>query len=416
MRVYIENYGCTNNQHLGERLEGMLVSRGLEIASNPENAQAIIINTCTVKGRTERRMLNRIDELHQRLGNRKLIIAGCMPTLQSDLIAEVAPGSMCFGTYEYHRIPDALVDGSGPRSDGQLAPMHRPGIGITPLSTGCMGECTFCIIRLIKGQLRSFPPERILEEVAGYRERGAHEIWLTSQDLANYGTEGDKGSLPKLLDSILGVAGEMKIRLGMMNPQNILPILEELLDAYEDPRIYKFAHIPVQSGSDRVLAHMGRSYSVEDWRNIISAMRDRHPPFTISTDVIVGYPGEGEDDFRSTLQLLDQARPDIVNISKYEHRPGTPASGMKALPGSEVKGRSREASRLVSRITGEANGAWIGWRGRALVSEKGSRGGYVARNDFYKPIILGENEMLGSMINVTITNANENYLVGSREG
>jgi MiaB-like tRNA modifying enzyme len=368
-----------------------------------------------VKGKTERRMLRRIRELRKNIGNRKLVVAGCMPTLQSDLISKVAPDSLLFGTYEYDNIPDALIDDEHQDTLTPVYPMHRPGIGIIPLSTGCLGECAYCIVRLIKGELHSYPPEQIIGEVEIFKERGAHEVWLTSQDLANYGIDRGNRMLPWLLASIMEVAGGMKIRLGMMNPANVIPMLDSLIEVYEDPRIYKFAHIPVQSGSDRVLSKMGRPYSSEDWRDIVKALRSRFPRFTISTDIIVGFPSENEDDFHSTLSLIEEVGPDIVNLSRYEHRPGTPASRMKSLQGSEVKRRSREASRVISRITRNANEDWVGWRGGVLVSEVGSRGGHVGRNDFYKPIILGEEVEIGSTVNATITGANENYLIGYME-
>ena len=413
MRVYIENHGCTNNQHLGERLGGKLISRGCEITGNPREAQVIVLNTCTVKARTERRMLGRIRALQDIPGKRRLVVAGCMPTIQSDLIAELAPDSLLYGTYEYDLIPDALIGGA--RGEEPENPMHHPGIGICSISTGCQGTCTFCIVRLIKGRLRSFPEGRIIREIDSYRERGAHEVWLTSQDLANYGNEMGTRKLPQLLGSVLEHAGTMKVRMGMMNPENVTPILDELLEVYRDPRVYKFAHLPVQSGDDGILQDMGRRYCVDDWRAIVRDIRNEFPRFTISTDVIVGFPSEGEEQFRSTLSLIEETRPDIVNLSRYEHRPGTPASGMKALQGSEVKRRSREATRLIARVTGEVNDGWVGWSGRSLVSESGSRGGVVARNDFYKPIIIGEENELGSEIELTIAEANENYLIGYRE-
>jgi MiaB-like tRNA modifying enzyme len=360
-------------------------------------------------------MLRRIRELRQNIGDRKLVVAGCMPTLQSDLILKIAPESLLFGTYEYDFIPDSLLDDQQRKTPAPVYPMHRPGIGIVPLSTGCLGQCAYCIVRLIKGKLRSYPPEQIICEVETFREQGAHELWLTSQDLANFGIDGGDRMLPELLGSILEVAGSMKIRLGMMNPANVIPILDKLIEVYEDPRVYKFAHIPIQSGSDRVLSTMERPYAVMDWREIVDAMRSRFPRFTISTDIIVGFPSENVVDHQSTLSLIEDVRPDIVNLSRYEHRPGTPAVVMKPLQGSEVKRRSREASRIISRITRNANENWIGWRGRVLVSEVGSRGGYVGRNDFYKPIVLEEGVEIGSTVNATIVGANENYLIGNVE-
>ncbi len=421
MKVYVETYGCTNNQALGERLEGLLVSKGLDLAGSIEEAEAIIVNTCTVKARTERRMIRRIRELHDSHRAKSLVVAGCLPTLQSDLVSQVAPNSMTFGTHEYGLIPEAIARKSpGLRQVEAKAcgirRFHRPGIGVIPVSTGCLGACTYCIVRLIKGRLHSYPVDEVVKEVRICEEAGAHEIWLTSQDLAAYGADGRDFDLPVLIKGILDVAGDMRVRLGMMTPSSILTMLDELLDIWADPRVYRFAHIPVQSGSNRVLDSMRRNYTIQDWLEILERLRSAFPPFTISTDIIVGYPGETIKEFKETIELIRFAKPDIVNLSRYEHRPGTPASLLKALPGSEVKRRSRIASNIVRKTTKDANRNWLGWRGDALVSEEGPRGGYVTRNMWYKPIILKSDEKIGSMIELRIFDANENYLMGSKVG
>ncbi len=419
MKVYVESYGCSTNQALGEYLEGALASSGYGLVRSPEEADTIIINTCTVKARTERRMIRRIRELHDAYGGKKLVIAGCMPTVQSDLLSTVSPGSMTFGTYDYDLIPDAITNRDHTKGSNEV-PYHvrdfrRPGIGIVPISTGCLGSCAYCIVRLIKGKLRSYPLDEILKEIERCRDSGAHEIWLTSQDLAAYGFDGSGVNLPGLLRSILDLIGSTRIRLGMMNPSTLIPILDELLEVYRDPRIYSFGHIPLQSGSDGVLRSMMRGYTVGDWTEIIDRIRSEFPSFTISTDIIIGYPDETQRDFEQTIRLMEGTKPDIINLSRYEPRPGTAASQLKSLQGSEVKRRSRIATESFRRITLQANRRWLGWRGECMISEIGLRGGYVARNHSYKPIILNSEELIGSTVDLGVVDTTENYLIGSKE-
>ncbi len=413
-KVFVETHGCAANQALGEYLEGLLEEAGLRLVDNAEDADVIVLNTCTVKAQTERRMLRRIRELSH-YSDSRLVVAGCMPTVQADLVRRVAPRAFTFGTYQYHQIP-AFITG---RPVGQrdwtipLEPVrpHRKGIRIIPISTGCNGSCTYCIVRLIKGRLRSYPADQIVRLVDRARRMGFHEIWLTAQDLSAYGLDGGP-RLPELLSLVLREAGNMKIRLGMMNPKTLEPILEDLVSAYQDWRIYRFAHIPVQSGSDHVLADMHRGYSAGEWLGIVERLRHLDRRFVISTDVIVGYPSEREEDLDETVSLIRKARCDIVNISRYEHRPGTPASKLRELPGSVVKKRSRLVSQVVRETMLDANEQWIGWTGEARVSEEAPRGGYLARNPYYKPVVIRDSCIIGEDIDVKIISATQTSLLG----
>ncbi len=418
MRFYLESYGCSMNQSLGEYLEGRLEKCGLEPVEVPDGADVIILNTCTVKGKTERRISRRIRDLQTLYRDRRLVIAGCMSSAQPELLERIAPRALRFGTYEYSAIPEAIGARTG-AAEPRFIPYHerrfaRPGIGIVPVSTGCLGECSYCVVRLIKGKLRSYPADDILKEVDRCRKQGCHELWLTSQDLSAYGCDADGLRAPGLIRSVLGVAGDMRIRLGMMNPSTTLPLLGELVETLDDPRVYRFIHLPIQSGSDRVLESMRRGYCVRDWMRVVKRLRASFPDLTVSTDLIVGYPEETSQDFEDTISFLQRARPDIVNVSRYEHRPGTPSSRMKGLEGKEVKRRSRIASGLVRRISLESNNRWLGWKGRCLVSEVGKRKGFIARNHAYKPIVLAGSEQLGSRVQVNVERVTWSYLIGEK--
>ena len=337
MKVYVESHGCTNNQGLGEDLKEGLLEAGLLLAERPEEADAVVLNTCTVKGRTERRMLRRIVELRESHGGSRVIVAGCMPTIQEKLIRSVSPDSPTFGTAQYDRIPGCLGSGMGKvRGRGQV--FHRRGIGIVQVSTGCLGECTYCVVRRVKGTLRSYSPDKILGEIRNHRSRGAHEVWLTSQDLASYGADGGNMRLPELLRAVLSEAGTMRIRLGMMNPDSLRPILPEILTILGDDRIYRFAHLPIQSGSDRVLNSMRRKYTSDEWAEIVDELRSNFPGLSISTDLIVGYPTETPDDFDESVELVSSLKPDMINLSRYEPRPGTELDCHSSLGGRSSGG------------------------------------------------------------------------------
>jgi len=416
-RVFVETHGCATNQALGEYLEGRLEKAGLRLVEDPRDADVLVLNTCTVKAQTERRMLRRIRELSQEYPEKRLIVAGCMPTVQRDLVRSAAPAALTFGTYEYDQIPSAIT-GCGLEAGPDLPPFHpvrprRRGIRIIPISTGCNGVCSYCIVRLIKGRLRSYPVQKIVGEVERASRLGFHEVWLTAQDLSSYGRDGGP-RLPQLLSQVLDVAGRMKIRLGMMNPRTLAPILDEILPLYDDPRLYRFAHIPVQSGSNRVLEDMGRGYSAEEWLEVVSTFRRSDPNFAISTDVIVGFPTEEEEDLVETVDLIRTSQCDIVNVSRYEHRPGTPASKLTQLPGHVVKRRSRFVSKVVAETMLQANVRWVGWRGPCRVSEQAPRGGYLARNPYYKPVVLEDGCMIGEDLFVQVRAATQTCLIGAR--
>jgi MiaB-like tRNA modifying enzyme len=418
MKVYLENYGCTMNQHLGERLEEMLLLSGSRVVQTPDEAEAIVINTCSVKAKTERRMLRRIKELRRGYPEAKLVVGGCLPTVQGDEVKEIAPDAWRFGTEEYELIPIHLAKGTKGTAEGkQTRVRHRAGIGIVPISSGCLGECTYCLVRLIKGPLRSRPPGEILGEIMEHRLSGAHEIWLTSQDLAAYGADGGSCDLPSLLGEVLEASDGMMIRLGMMNPASLLPVIDEMVEVFRNPHVYSFAHIPLQSGSDRVLASMQRGYQVRDWVELVARLRGSSEEFTMSTDLIVGYPTETGRDLRDTLDLVEATRPDQVNLSRYEHRPGTPASNLKALPGSEVKRRCKIAGQTTSRISRELNCQWVGRTVEVCISEKARRAGWLGRTPSYKPVVLaGGNEELGSRVQARITGATDIHLLGQNLG
>jgi len=250
----------------------------------------------------------------------------------------------------------------------------------------------------------------IINEIETATKEGCKEIWLTAQDTASYDLKEEK--LPDLLKEISKISEEFFVRVGMMNLRNVLPIASDLIEAFKNRKIYKFIHLPIQSGSDKVLASMNRLYSVSQFENIINLFRKLN--CQIWTDIIVGYPTEKEEDFLETLEIIEKIKPDWINVSKFGTRPGTEAALLKPLSIKIVNERSRIISELVRKISLEKNKEWINWKGEVLISEKGKKANqWIGRSFAYKPVLIESKEnLLGKTINVRIDNTNSSHLIG----
>ncbi|MCS7145114.1 MAG: radical SAM protein, partial [Aigarchaeota archaeon] len=247
-------------------------------------------------------------------------------------------------------------------------------------------------------------------------EDGCREVWLTSQDCSAYGR--DIGlDLPTLLKSILKhVKGKYFIRIGMMNPLHFKKVeLERLVETYGDERIFKFLHLCVQSGSDKVLKDMRRGYSVSDFLRYVKAFRQKYPELTLMTDIIVGYPTEREEDFDATCRLIEKVEPDFVNISRFYPRPHTPAARLYTLPPSLVNRRSKILTEICNEISMRRSELWIGWRGEVLIDEVGKKGEAIGRNYAYRPIVFPDADgrtFLGRIVEAEITQAKRHCSIG----
>ena len=419
-RVYVETYGCSANLADSEIVQGLLWKAGHTIVGEPESADASVVLSCTVKTPTQRKIEKRIRALI--LLGRPLVVAGCMPKAQRDLVAEIAPGASMMGPDNIREVVglvEAALRGErrealeGGNPDRTCLPRIRenPVIHIAPIASGCLGSCTYCIVKKARGNLTSFPAEAILDDARAALEKGCREIWVTAEDTAAYGWEGV--GLPGLLEGLSGLPGGYFIRVGMMTPNQAMPILDSLIEAYRSDRVYKFLHVPVQSGSDEVLRRMGRRYTADDYRGLVARFREEYPMSSVSTDIICGFPGETEDQFEESMRLVEETRPDVLNISRFWSRPGTEAASMEGqLHGRITKERSRRLTRLWRDLSLKGNLRWVGWEGEALVDEAGRSGGMVARNIAYKPIVLKDPVRIGDFVEVRVTEAMRGYLIG----
>ncbi len=417
--ILIRSYGCSANMNDGEIMAGLLEKAGHRVVAKPEAADVIIVNTCIVKGRTESRMRNIISKFSKQFPKKKLIVAGCMP--QAGLKTGVK-GASLIGP---HNILDIvrIAEGKAKTALGKKTAVKvalpkklgNKAVNIIQILEGCSGCCAYCIVKQAKPVLCSFPEALILEEIMEGQKKRAQEIWLTSQDNASYNLEKQKKSgLPGLLKEIAGVDGKFLVRVGMMNPDTILPVLDELLQAYKSPKIFKFLHIPVQSGNDRILKLMNRKYTVAEFKKVITRFRRAIPELTISTDIILGFPTETDEEFRDSIKLIKWLKPDILNISRFFPRPKTTAASMSGqVHGNINKLRSEEVASLFASICTEKNKGWLGWKGEAYVDEKGKPGTFIARNHAYKPIVISSaKDILGEWVQVEIFETRKNYLLG----
>jgi len=395
-RVFIETYGCRYNFGDTAKLVEILRDQGCTIAYCPEDADAVIVNTCTVVGSTERRMLRRLSALR----DHELWVAGCMPAVQRDAIFTVCTPSIISPETIYERY----------RQIGTVAPGS---IGIVQLAHGCTGTCTYCLTRFARGPIRSFSAEEICGQVRASVQAGAAEIQLTAQDVSAWGSDTGN-SLPTLLAAIDAVPGRHRVRVGMMNPATVLPVLDELVDAFAGDHIFRFIHLPVQSGSDAVLGWMGRRYTVAEFEEIVAAFRKRFTDITIATDMIVGFPGETEEDFSASLALLRRVQPGKVNVTRYSRRPFTPIAGEKDFPDSVKKNRSRHMEDCAGEIYAKVNAKYLGTEVPFLVTETVREGSVMARSPGYLGIVINEDLPVGSEGRVILKKDRKYFFIGKR--
>lgn len=420
--VYVESYGCTANRYDLEIMLGYLKGAGHRLSRTPASADIFLVNTCGVKRQTEDRMLWRLRSL-SRLG-KPLIVAGCLPKIDLPAIQRAAPSySAVMGPQSVDKVLLAVEEaGHGEKNRAFFSeePKIKPElpkartnrfIEIVQIAEGCMESCAFCCTRFARGRLFSYPKETLVNQVKRAVEGGAREVWVTAQDTGAYGK--DVGAdLAELLEEICGVKGKFLVRVGMMNPRHVPAMLRRLIKVYKNEKVFKFLHLPVQSGDNEVLRRMNRFYSVEDFKGIIHSFREQIPKITIATDVICGFPGESEQAFERSMKLVEEVKPDVLNISKFFPRPGTPAEDMDQLSRQKIKERSRKMTVLSIRIREERNRAWLGWRGELIIDERGRDGSWVGRNFAYKPIVVKSKEkLLGKFLRVHVKKASSTYLM-----
>lgn len=410
-KFYVEGYGCSMNIAETEQIKGFLKSKKFSLAKIPEKADFIIINTCAVKDQTENRMINRIKKLYKiAVENKsKLIVFGCLPKVNAERMREISDKIILMSP-ALEELSSFLALGKEEFSPKIKEIRCSKYITIIPIAKGCKGSCTFCCTKAARGALKSHSKGDIVNKFRSSLKE-TKEIWLTAQDTGCYGQDTGE-NLPSLLKELLKTKGNFRIRVGMMNPDHLLEFYKEYISLFKDRRVYRFFHIPVQSGSDKILKLMGRNYGSKEFIKLVGKIRKDIPSTTISTDVIVGFPSETENDFIKTVSLLKKTKPDVVNISRYGARPKTAASKMKGqLHGRVKKARSRILTELCRELALENNKKFLGKTQEIFVSEKGPKGNFVGRNSSYKAVVIRKN-LLGKFAKVKVKKAFAHHLAG----
>lgn len=385
-RTYeVKTYGCQMNVHDSERLSGLLDDAGYSPADAGEQADIVVFNTCAVRENADNRLygnLGRLAEVKEQRPGMQIAVGGCMAQKDRDTIIKRAPWvDVVFGTHNMGSLP-VLLERARHNQEAQVEikesldvfpstlPTRRESThsGWVSISVGCNNTCTFCIVPALRGKEKDRRPGDILAEVEALAAEGVVEVTLLGQNVNSYGTEfRDKGAFAKLLRAVGQVPGIERVRFTSPHPA---AFSDDVIDAMaETPTVMPQLHMPLQSGSDKVLKDMRRSYRTKRFMGILDKVRERIPNAAITTDIIVGFPGETEEDFQGTMDIVEQARFAQAFTFQYSIRPGTPAAEMdNQIPKDVVQERFERLTALQDRISLEENEALVGTEAEILVT------------------------------------------------
>ena len=337
MKVCILTYGCVANKDNEAIIKGLLKDCTFV---NESEADVVILNTCIVKGVTQNKVESKIRSI-----DKKLVITGCMPKAYTERCKELAPNASLLSTQNIKFIKDAIenkIIKVDYRKEKKLGlDKQFQGDASVQISEGCVSECAYCATKLAKGTLYSYPIKEIVSEVKKYNGR----VNLTATDTGCYGFD-----INLTLVDLLKELKDYNVRIGMMNPKHLLKYVNEFVEVMNNSKMFKFAHIPIQSGSNKVLKEMNRGYTVEQFKTLVQKLRTIKG-IHIATDIIVGYPTETEDDFKDTIELIKEVKPEVLNVSKFASRKNTKASKLQQLNTKIVKKRSMELNRVYNNIS-----------------------------------------------------------------
>ena len=431
--VYIETYGCQMNVSDSELMAGILTQAGHRTVSDIVDADVILLNTCAIRENAETKVINRLKHLNHRKrreGNLIIGVCGCMAQHLRDKLLEAAPYvDLVMGPDAYRNLPVALnaVANGDPFLNLQLdksedyadiAPIRKEGIRAwLTIQRGCDKMCTFCIVPFVRGRERSIPLKLLIDDVKRLVDEGFKEIVLLGQTVNSY--HDGHHDFGKLLWSIAEVDGVERVRFTSPHPADAT---DSMIDAIENcPQVCKQLHLPLQSGSTRVLERMRRTYTAEEYRELVSKLRERIPQIALSTDVIVGFCGETEEDFLQTYQLMADIRFDSAFMFKYSEREGTLADKtlFDDVPEVEKGRRLNEIISLQEQISMDINQGTLGSTVPVLVEGKSRRDAeqYQGKTDTFKTTVFPkENIQVGDIVNVQIHSATAHTLIGEIVG
>ncbi len=432
-RAYVMTFGCQGNEADSERLAGFAEAMGYELSPTYEGTDLVLVNTCAVREHAEKKALSSIGQLkHVKAENPDMIIGvgGCMTSQQHrvDTLKQSYPYvDFCFTTTELLRVPELIADriSGGSRrfpntkesllstDFSESMPIKRESASHAWVNImyGCNNFCTYCIVPYVRGRERSRLPEDIYREVKALAEAGCHDITLLGQNVNSYGHDLSCGmDFAPLLGTLADIEGDFRLRFMTSHPTDATEELIDVIASHE--RIAKHFHLPLQSGSDHVLLEMNRRYTAKDYIKIVDNLRAKIPEIALTSDIMIGFPGETEEDFEMTLEAIRRARFDMIYAFIYSPRAGTPAAKREDQVPDTVK--SERFSRLIecqNEISKEQNEKLIGKTLRVLMDDDLS-GGATGRTDGNKQIHVSGQVSAGEFINVKVTRADTYNLFG----
>ena len=406
MSIWFEGYGCTANQ--GETLEMREHANqlGHELATDSATAETVVLGTCTVIESTQNRMEKRISELMDQ--GKNVIVSGCMATADTKALNSKFPNAPLVSPGDIDGLGD-LIGRGGCKPET----LESPFSAILPISSGCLGRCTYCATLKARGRVKSRSVNDIFFKAQYAIDSGSKELLLTSQDNGAFGADTDS-SLENLLNELSHLDGKFRLRVGMLNPMLVAGRSKEMAKAWRDSRTYKFMHLPIQSGSQKILDSMTRDHTLEEFWEVVEVFRDYYPEMMIITDIITGFPGETDEDHKETVDLLNKLSPDLVNVTRFSPRKGTPASRYKRVDGRVVKKRSRELTNLRKELGAKSFKRFVGRETSVLTVENKRKGSTLCRDDNYRPIILKQDLPLGEFYDVKIIDSEYGFMTAEQ--
>ena len=430
---YIETFGCQMNVHDSEKVRGLLETRGYQQVASPEDAGMLLYNTCSIRDKAEQKVVSRLAGV-KRSGAGKIVgVLGCVAQHSGEDIFEYAPHvDFVCGSASYSALPTILdrVEAGQPRVAGldldtdqtfdvPRVERDRPYSAYLTIIEGCDKSCTYCVVPFTRGPERSRESEAIMREAGELANRGYTEITLLGQTVNSYRDPSPAGwGFARLLDEIGRLPRIRRVRFTTSHPADFTPDIVEAID--RNHALCDWVHLPVQSGSTNVLRSMQRTYSRDQYLRCIEMLRGAQRAIELSTDIIVGFPGETDADFNQTLALLDEVQYASVFSFKYSPRRGTPAAELPQIPEEEKSTRLRVLQERQRRIQLRRNAELIGRREEALVEGRKERfSQWVGRTtqnrvlNFSDPLDLaGARDLRGTYCQVNVTASGPNSLVG----
>jgi tRNA-2-methylthio-N6-dimethylallyladenosine synthase len=438
-KVYLETFGCQMNVSDSERVATMLEKQGYEMTLTEESADVVLFNTCSVREKAEHKLYTRVGEVRQKAQNSAVPplvgVMGCVAQLEGETLFSREGIDFVIGTQAVGRVHEAIEAVSRkPKPYLDLAErefdydwsvsttqMQSPYIAFVPIIEGCNKFCTYCIVPFSRGRERSLPAVQIVREVTRLKDAGVKEVHLIGQNVnsyrpkANDGLENVKGAtaFAKLMRAV-AETGIGRVKFNTSFPRDFHPDIVDAIDEYEN--ICNWVHLPVQSGSDRVLKLMRRGHTAENYMRRVDAIRSSPRNNTLTTDIIVGFPGETEDDFKQTLNLVEYCQYDSAYFFKYSVRPGTPAAAMEdTVSPAEKTARFLELEKMHREIQQKQWNRQVGSIHNVLVERISSSGNELTGHSTTHHVINfvgGREELMGKVVKVKITESKRNSLYG----